>query len=382
MAYGADEERVSKNFGTSTYYYLGGECEYLLNLTYTTGMLTSYIHPDVKREGAFVDILMKDHLNSNRVSSRFAGTVTRQDYGPYGKPLATAGASFPQIGQPQTKGYINEKYDPETGLQYNHFRYMDPVLARFINPDTWDPVLAGVDFNRYAYAGNDPVNGSDANGHVATSIGSWLNSIFGSSGNSNNGSNSNSSNSNNSRNANNEQKNNQKNHQNKYFQKVGTDHCWMNCTGTDIAEQMNMDKLESLIGGPRIRSGGGGSLVGGEPIRGVRPPQRTFQTYTKTNPQTGEVYSGRASGKGTPLKNVLTRDRNHHMNRSGYGPATLDKSSPNLDAIRGREQYNIQINGGAKSQGGVSGNNINGISPNNSKRYHYINQSIKEFGPW
>jgi peptidoglycan LD-endopeptidase CwlK len=42
---------------------------------------------------------------------------------------------------------------------------MDPVLARFINPDTWDPILAGVDFNRYAYAGNDPVNGSDANGH-------------------------------------------------------------------------------------------------------------------------------------------------------------------------------------------------------------------------
>jgi RHS repeat-associated protein len=109
---------------------------------------------------------MKDHLNSTRVSSRFAGTVTRQDYGPYGKPLATAGSTLPQIGQPQTKGYINEKFDPETGLQYNHFRYMDPDLARFINPDTWDPVLAGVDFNRYAYAGNDHVNGSDPNGHV------------------------------------------------------------------------------------------------------------------------------------------------------------------------------------------------------------------------
>jgi RHS repeat-associated protein len=160
---------VSKKLGTATHYYLGGEGEYLFrsNIAGDQGVLTSYIHPDVKREGAFVDILMKDHLNSNRVSSRFAGTVTRQDYGPYGKPLATAGASFPQIGQPQTKGYINEKYDPETGLQYNHFRYMDPDLARFINPDTWDPVLAGVDFNRYAYAGNDPVNGSDASGHSA-----------------------------------------------------------------------------------------------------------------------------------------------------------------------------------------------------------------------
>ncbi len=37
--------------------------------------------------------------------------------------------------------------------------------ARFLTPDTWDPILAGVDFNRYAYGGNDPVNNSDANGH-------------------------------------------------------------------------------------------------------------------------------------------------------------------------------------------------------------------------
>jgi RHS repeat-associated protein len=173
---------VSKKFGTATHYYLGGEGEYLFrsNIAGDQGVLTSYIHPDVKREGAFVDILMKDHLNSNRVSSRFAGTVTRQDYGPYGKPLATAGASFPQIGQPQTKGYINEKYDPETGLQYNHFRYMDPDLARFINPDTWDPILAGVDINRYAYAGNDPVNQSDANGHITQSPwNTFWNNIFG-----------------------------------------------------------------------------------------------------------------------------------------------------------------------------------------------------------
>jgi RHS repeat-associated protein len=180
MAYGADGERVSKNFSTSTYYYLGGECEYLFNLTYTTGMLTSYIHPDVKREGTNIDILMKDHLNSNRVSSRYAATTaTRQDYGPYGQPVSYAGATLPQIGQPQTKGYINEKFDPETGLQYNHFRYMDPVLARFINPDTWDPVLAGVDFNRYAYAGNDPVNGSDANGHIVETLWDAANVVYG-----------------------------------------------------------------------------------------------------------------------------------------------------------------------------------------------------------
>jgi hypothetical protein len=30
--------------------------------------------------------------------------------------------------------------------------------ARFLNPDNWDPWQEGVDFNRYGYAGNDPIN--------------------------------------------------------------------------------------------------------------------------------------------------------------------------------------------------------------------------------
>ncbi|MCB1433672.1 MAG: RHS repeat-associated core domain-containing protein [Alphaproteobacteria bacterium] len=55
----------------------------------------------------------------------------------------------------------------ETGLQYLHARYYDSDLGRFLSPDTWDPILAGVDINRYAYAGNDPINGSDPNGHIA-----------------------------------------------------------------------------------------------------------------------------------------------------------------------------------------------------------------------
>lgn len=37
--------------------------------------------------------------------------------------------------------------------------------SRFLTPDTWDPILAGVDFNRYAYGANDPINNSDTNGH-------------------------------------------------------------------------------------------------------------------------------------------------------------------------------------------------------------------------
>jgi hypothetical protein len=50
-------------------------------------------------------------------------------------------------------------------MLYLNARYYDPALGRFISPDDWDPTLPGVGTNRYAYAGNDPVNKSDPNGH-------------------------------------------------------------------------------------------------------------------------------------------------------------------------------------------------------------------------
>ncbi len=68
------------------------------------------------------------------------------------------------------------------------------------------------------------------------------------------------------------------------------------------------------------------------------------------------------------------------MNDKGFGPAVLDSSSSNRQAIRGREQMLIDYHCGARSMGGTSGNAINGISPNNKKRTTYINAAKKEFG--
>jgi RHS repeat-associated protein len=152
MAYGPDTERTSKTYNNVTTYYLGGDTE----LSSATGLVTSYLHADVRREGQLTDFLVKDHLASNRVSIRFGQSPTHLAYGPYGQPK-----------NPQASGgksYINERFDPETGLMYLHARMYDPRF-RFLTPDTWDPVIAEVDVNRYAYAANDPVNFSDANGH-------------------------------------------------------------------------------------------------------------------------------------------------------------------------------------------------------------------------
>jgi RHS repeat-associated protein len=162
FVYGPDGERIGKSFGGNVYSYLGNDAEFLVNSANTTGLLTSFLHPDVKREGAITSWGIKDHLASNRLMTFMSGgqATSRHDYGPTGNPLTSNGSTVLN-----GKAYINERFDAETGLQYLHARYYDPNLGRFLSPDTWDPILAGVDFNRYAYAGDDPVNGSDANGH-------------------------------------------------------------------------------------------------------------------------------------------------------------------------------------------------------------------------
>lgn len=111
-----------------------------------------------------------------------------------------------------------------------------------------------------------------------------------------------------------------------------------------------------------------------------RRRQKTYQTYTKTNPTTGKVYTGRTSGYGTPEENIARRDRRHHKNKDGFGPAVLDRSSSNRAAIRGREQDMIDYHGGAKSKGGTSGNAIQGIADKNPKRDGYMKASRDEFG--
>lgn len=105
--------------------------------------------------------------------------------------------------------------------------------------------------------------------------------------------------------------------------------------------------------------------------------EKTYQTYTKPDLNGGKPYSGKTSGRGTPEENVANRDENHHMNKRGYGPAQLDKSSLNPDAIRGREQQNIDANGGAQSTGGNSGNRRNSISPKNPNRQKYLDAAKK-----
>jgi RHS repeat-associated protein len=150
---------VLKVQGTNVTRYLGGEVEITL-----TGTWTKYIHDDVKRVGngatAAKFFHHRDHLKTIRVITDGSGVAgNRTTFRPYGAKARVLGTHV------ETKGFIGERHDAETGFLYLNARYYDPTLARFISPDWWDPNQPGVGMNRYTYSDNDPINKADQNGH-------------------------------------------------------------------------------------------------------------------------------------------------------------------------------------------------------------------------
>jgi RHS repeat-associated protein len=84
--------------------------------------------------------------------------VAQFTYTPWGE-LETASQSVnPAINRLRWKGL---PYDPESGFYYMRARYYDPKIRRFISED---PIGLSGGINAYAFAGGDPVNGSDPSG--------------------------------------------------------------------------------------------------------------------------------------------------------------------------------------------------------------------------
>ena len=155
--YGPDGERVKKIHGSQVTTYLGD-----IEIT-AQGAMVVHPHADVRLVDGVASYLHRDHLASvTVVTSHLATVISSKDYTPHGSPEN----EWTQTGQqPESKAFIGERFDPETGLQYLHARYYDPALGLFTQGDWWDPTMPGVGTNRYAYSHGDPVNFSDPNGH-------------------------------------------------------------------------------------------------------------------------------------------------------------------------------------------------------------------------
>jgi RHS repeat-associated protein len=92
-----------------------------------------------------------------------SGAVTaRFRYEPYGQSLEASVAQGPS--------YTGHVYDQSSGLIYMQQRYYDPMIGRFLSTDPAAVDGMGFNFNRYAYAANNPYKYVDPDGRVTRVI--------------------------------------------------------------------------------------------------------------------------------------------------------------------------------------------------------------------
>lgn len=108
--------------------------------------------------------LHRDQLNSVVAISDASGAKAHEEtFPPFG--LSAVSQTYNPAVAEDAKGFIGERFDSDAGLQYLNARYYDPELGLFLQPDWFEVTMSGVGTNRYAYAGNDPVNRLDPNGN-------------------------------------------------------------------------------------------------------------------------------------------------------------------------------------------------------------------------
>jgi RHS repeat-associated protein len=110
-------------------------------------------------EGGNTYYFLFDGLGSVAAVTDSSGNVVRTfTYEPFGKEVSTTGTLYEPFRY--TGGY----YDSETGLLKFGERYYDASIGRWTQMDAIDAPLATHGWNRYAYAGDDPVNTVDPTG--------------------------------------------------------------------------------------------------------------------------------------------------------------------------------------------------------------------------
>ena len=115
------------------------------------------------RSGGQTYYLLGDHLGGTNVTANSSGVqISKLLYKPWGETRFSTGTT------PTTWRFTGQREDATIGLYYFNARYLDPVLGRFISPDTIVPDPGNPQaLNRYSYGLNRPTVLIDPTGHVA-----------------------------------------------------------------------------------------------------------------------------------------------------------------------------------------------------------------------
>jgi RHS repeat-associated protein len=159
--YDGENKRARKTSSTGSTYYIGEHFEIIdgipikyifagnLRIARITSTDTQYFH--------------KDHLQSSTaVTNDLGEKVETTEYFPFGYERSHTGL------RTSNYKYTDQELDPESGLYNYDARLYDPVIARFIVPDTLiQDYYNPESLNRYSYALNNPLLYNDPDGHFA-----------------------------------------------------------------------------------------------------------------------------------------------------------------------------------------------------------------------
>jgi len=162
--YDGEGKRAKKDGPAGTTYYFSNEFEII------SGFETRYIFAGnlriAKVTGTNTTYFHKDHLGSSTVMTDTLGTALETGgYLPYGIQRENPGITLTNYK------FTDQELDTESGLYNYDARLYDPVIARFISPDSIVPDLYDPQsLNRYAYCRNNPLNAIDPEGETTRVI--------------------------------------------------------------------------------------------------------------------------------------------------------------------------------------------------------------------
>jgi RHS repeat-associated protein len=169
LAYDGAGSRVAKTVGTTSTYYVSDQCE-LTKVGSNPATTTLYIFAGNQRVAQIVNgtvsYFYKDHLRSSAVITDSNGTATETTiYEPFGIMRAHTGSTT------STYKFTDQELDAENGLYNYDARFYDPVIGRFISPDSMIPQPYNPQsLNRYSYCNNNPLIYTDPSGHALWDI--------------------------------------------------------------------------------------------------------------------------------------------------------------------------------------------------------------------
>jgi RHS repeat-associated protein/uncharacterized repeat protein (TIGR01451 family) len=162
--------------GTCTI-YVGGvyEVEKVACGGATTHTRVYYPAGGAMRVDGTLYFVIKDHLGSASVVTNASGNlVDEQRYFPYGESRLAGDNMLTD------RLFTGQREMAELGIYHYGARFYDPLLMRFIQPDTLIPNPADPQMlNRYSYAGNSPLNYSDPSGYTRIDVINRLKRAYG-----------------------------------------------------------------------------------------------------------------------------------------------------------------------------------------------------------